>query len=160
MYGIVLDRQTSCKNGALDLLTDVRFTLATESIVKSWRDAQRQVFRYLVDEANPWQPSSRAHHTVDLPLLFGSFDLSFNPAASKVSAMMSQKWIDFIAGSDPWNPTDYFAFGPLGRSMVVSEDEFTARRRKRHCDAINRIGAHRVDEVWKSLAVGNMSFDN
>jgi hypothetical protein len=148
LYGIVLDRQTSCKNGALDLLTDVRFTLATESIVKSWRDAQRQVFRYLVDEANPWQPSSRAHHTVDLPLLFGSFDLSFNPAAS------------FIAGSDPWNPIDYFAFGPLGRSMVVSEDEFTARRRKRHCDAINRIGAHRVDEVWKSLAVGNMSFDN
>lgn len=161
LYGIILDRPNSCKNGALDLLHDVRFTLATETIVEQWRVAEeKQVFRYLVDEANPWQSSSRAHHTVDLPLLFGSFDLSFNPAACRASAMMSQKWIEFIAGKNPWDASNHYAFGPLGKSTVVNEDEYALRRRKRHCDAIQKIGTDRVDEVWRALATGNMSFDN
>ena len=42
----------------------------------------------------------------------------------------------------------------------VDEDEFAVRRRKRHCDAIREIGLDRVDEVWKALAVNNVSFDN
>ncbi|KAF3039459.1 hypothetical protein E8E11_005512 [Didymella keratinophila] len=78
----------------------------------------------------------------------------------EVSAMMSQKWIEFIAGKNPWGASDYFALGPLGKSMVIDEDEYASRRRKRHCDAIKRIGADRVDEVWKALAIGNMSFNN
>jgi hypothetical protein len=160
MYGIHPDRPTSCKTGALDLLHDARFTLAIENSVEQWRGEGRQVFRYLVDEGNPWQPSSRAHHTVDLPLLFGSFDLSFNPGACKVSSNMGRKWIDFIAGLDPWEASDYFAFGPLGKSVAVDEDEFAMRRRKRHCDAINKIGVDKVDEVWKALAMSGVSFEN
>ena len=53
LYGIHPDRSNSCKTGALDLLNDVRFTVATEDIVKQWLGQGRQVFRYLVDEANP-----------------------------------------------------------------------------------------------------------
>lgn len=160
MYGIHPARPTSCKTGALDLLHDARFTVATEKLVEQWRGQGRDVFRYLVDEANPWQPSSRAHHTVDLALLFGGFDLSFSPGAYTISATMARKWIKFVAGSAPWRPSEYFAFGPLGKSMVVDEDEFAVRRRKRHCDAIREIGMDRVDEVWKALAVNNVSFDN
>jgi hypothetical protein len=160
LYGIYLDRPTSCRSSALDLLNDVRFTIATEDIVKQWRSEERRVFRYLVDEANPWQPSARAHHTVDLPLLFGSFDLRFNPGASRVSSEMSTRWIQFIAGQEPWDARKYFAFGPLGNSMEVDEDGFAARRRKRHCDAIRKLGVKKVDEVWMALAKGNISLNN
>ena len=71
LYGIVLSRPSSCKIGALDFVHDVRFTFATEQMVKQWQHEQRPVFRFLVDQPNPWQQSSRAHHAVDLLLLFG-----------------------------------------------------------------------------------------
>ena len=160
LYGIHPDRSNSCKTGALDLLNDVRFTVATEDIVKQWLGQGRQVFRYLVDEANPWQPSARAHHTVDLPLLFGNFDLSFNPGANRVSSEMSTRWIKFIAGQEPWDARKYFAFGPLGNSMEIDEEAFAARRRKQHCDAIRELGVKKVDEVWMALAKGNISLNN
>ncbi|KAF3031841.1 hypothetical protein E8E12_001932 [Didymella heteroderae] len=160
MYGIHPGRPASCKIGALDLLHDVRFTVATEKIVEQWHAQGRHVFRYLVDEANPWQPSNRAHHTVDLPLLFGGFDLSFNSGAYRVSSVMSRKWIEFSAGMTPWEVKGYYAFGPLGNSMLIDEDGFAVRRRKRHCDAIKKIGVDRVDEVWKALAINNVSFEN
>jgi carboxylesterase type B len=160
LYGIAPDQPSSCKTGALDLLHDVRFTLATETLVSQWRSAGRPVFRYLVDEPNPWQPSARAHHTVDLALLFGGFDLGFNPGACRVASAMARSWIEFIAGLDPWGADEYFAFGPLGNSRVLAEGEFAGRRRKRHIDAVREIGADKVDEVWKALAVGNMSLEN
>jgi carboxylesterase type B len=160
LYGIYPDRPTSCKTGALDLLNDVRFTMATEDIVYRWRVQGRQVFRYLVDEVNPWQPSARAHHTVDLPLLFGSFDLGFNPGASRVSSEMSTRWIKFIVGQEPWDAGKYFAFGPLGNNMEIGEEEFAARRRKSHCDALRRQGLEGANEVWKALAKGNISLNN
>ena len=160
LYGIYPDLPTSCKTGALDLLNDVRFTMATEDIVYRWRVQGRQVFRYLVDEVNPWQPSARAHHTVDLPLLFGNFDLSFNHGANKVSSKMSTRWIEFISGREPWDARRYFAFGPLGNSTEIRGWEFAARRRKRHCDAIKTLGVKKVDEVWMALAKGNISLNN
>jgi hypothetical protein len=160
LYGIYRDRPTSCKTGALDLLHDVRFGIATEDIAEQWRGQERRVFRYLVDEPNPWQPSSRAHHAVDLPLLFGGFDLGFNPGACRVSSEMARRWIAFIAGRDPWDAGFYFAFGPLGCSVGVDEEGFAARRRKRHCDAIRALGVERVDQVWMALAKGNISLDN
>lgn len=160
LYGIVPGRPSSCRTGTLDLLNDVRFTIATETLVGQWRGNGRQVFRYLVDEANPWQPSSRAHHTVDLPLLFGSYDLSFNPGASRVSYTMTEKWINFVAGSDPWDQSRYFALGPLGNCAVIDDEGFAVRRRKRHCDAIRSYGVDRVDKVWLNFAKGNISLEN
>ncbi|KAG5661252.1 hypothetical protein KAF25_005374, partial [Fusarium avenaceum] len=57
MYHIYLDRPSSCQNGALDFIND---------------------YKYLVDEVNPWQSSSGAHHALDLVLLFGGFDQEFS----------------------------------------------------------------------------------
>lgn len=160
LYGIIPTRLSSCRLGALDFLHDVRFTFATEHMVNQWRSSSKQVFRYLVDQPNPWQPSSRAHHGIDLPLLFGTFDLSFNPNAWKASLQMSHRWIDFVSGMDPWQPDDYFAFGPLGESKSVDAKGFAARRRKMHCDAIERCGLERADLVWKTLAAGRISLEN
>lgn len=160
LYGIYPDRPTSCKIRALDSLNDVRFTIPTENLVEQWRGQERQVFRYLVDEANPWLPSARAHHTVDLPLLFGSFNLSFNSEACRVLFEMSTRWIEFIAGQEPWDPSIYFALEPLENSMEVGEEGFAARRRKRNCDAIRKLGVKKVDEVWMALAKGNISLNN
>lgn len=160
LYGIFPSRPTSCKIGALDFLQDVRFTLATERIVQQWRDKGRPVYRYLMDQPNPWQPSNRAHHAVDLPLLFGGFDLTFNPAANKVSALMSHKWIEFITRLEPWQAGNYFAFGPLGNCNLIDEDGFAARRRQRHCQALSACNGQQVDAAWKALAAGNINLLN
>ena len=166
LYGIHPSRPSSCRTGALDLLTDVRFTLPTETLVQHWRSnsnsngKERKVFRYLLDEPNPWQPSARAHHTVDLALLFNNYDLSFSPSARRVAAEMGRRWILFVAGREPWDAGLYFAFGPLGWSMEIDGEGFAARRRGRHVDAIKKVGTERVDEVWMALARGNISLYN
>ena len=113
-----------------------------------------------MDQPNPWQQSSRAHHAVDLLLLFGSYDLTFNPAAQRVSTEMMHKWIEFANGLEPWQPDSYFAFGPLGQNGPISNEDFAARRRQRHCRAIEQCDAEKVAAVWKSLAVGNISLEN
>jgi carboxylesterase type B len=78
-YHIYLDRPSSCYNGEIDFINDYKFLLPIQRLERFLKkDSQISIFRYLVDEANPWQPSSGAHHAVDLILLLGGFDLSFS----------------------------------------------------------------------------------
>lgn len=73
---------------------------------------------------------------------------------------MSTRWIEFIAGQEPWDPSNYFALGPLENSMEVGEGGFAARRRKRNCDAIRKLGVKKVDEVWMAPTKGSISLNN
>jgi carboxylesterase type B len=70
MYQIVGDRPTAAKLGALDLVNDARYTLPVEVVADKLRTASKRVFRYVIDQPNPWLPSSRAHHAVDILFLF------------------------------------------------------------------------------------------
>ncbi|KAM0817841.1 putative Carboxylic ester hydrolase [Seiridium cardinale] len=160
LYGIVADRPSSCKIGALDFLNDTRFTLPVETMVEQWRNSGQPVFRYLVDQPNPWQSSSRAHHAVDLLFVFGAFDLTFDRAAQRVSSDMQQKWIQFICGKDPWQPQDYWAFGPCGECRTIDHCAFEARRRSRHLSALKAAGPAKVNAVYKTLALGRLSLLN
>lgn len=141
-------------------MSDVKFTLPVEAIAEKWRASQRPVFRFLVDQPNPWQSSSRAHHAVDLLYLFGGFDLSFEPAAQHVSLEMQKKWLQFVHGQDPWQTGGYWAFGPHGESKCIDEFGFNARRRKRHVDALIAVGADKVNAVFRALATGRLSLLN
>ncbi|VUC27025.1 unnamed protein product [Clonostachys rosea] len=160
LYGITTDRPTQIRIGALDFLNDARFVFPVEKMVKDWKQANRPVFRFLVDQPNPWQISSRAHHGVDLLYLFGGFDLSFDPAAQHVSYSMQHKWIQFLNGDDPWSPEQYWAFGPVGLSKGIDHQEFKARRRDRHLALLREIGYDGYNSVFGNLAAGRISLLN
>ncbi|KGO55122.1 Carboxylesterase, type B [Penicillium expansum] len=160
MYQIVGDRPTAAKLGALDLVNDVRYTLPVEVITDKLRAANKPVFRYVVDQSNPWQPSSRAHHAVDLLFLFDGVDLLFNPAASAVGQEMRQRWIRFVNGDGPWSADLRFAFGPLGECKEIDELQFAARRRVEHCKILKKAGNSAYMPIVFALTAGRISLLN
>ncbi|KAH8658345.1 Alpha/Beta hydrolase protein [Xylariales sp. PMI_506] len=160
LYGIVPDRLISSKLGTLDFLSDVRFGLPVDTIVQKWQHARRPVFRYLADEPNPWQASSRAHHAVDLLYLFGSYDSEFQPSAVNVSRSMQKKWIEFICGRDPWSREEIWTFGPCGECKAIDIDALEARRRVRHWEVLRASDPASIGTVYKALATGRLSLLN
>jgi carboxylesterase family protein len=160
MYGITPERSVSCKLGALDFLNDVRFGVPINRLLLQCQKTNTPVFRFLVDQPNPWQSSSRAHHGVDLVFLFGGYDLSHSRAAQTVSHTMQEKWIDFIAGGTPWQAGEAYAFGPVGICQPIDDDGLAARRRQRHMASMVGISESGVNAVVARLAAGRSSLLN
>ncbi|KAJ5295812.1 hypothetical protein N7508_010633 [Penicillium antarcticum] len=160
MYHVVTDRPTAAKLGALDLVNDVRYTLPVEVVADKLQAAKKRVYKYVVDQPNPWQPSSRAHHAVDLLFLFDGVNLSFNPAASAVGQEMRRRWIKFVSGEGPWSDDKRFAFGPVGECKEIDEDQFAARRRVDHCKVLKEMGASVYMPIVFALTAGRISLLN
>ncbi|KAJ5497498.1 Carboxylesterase type B [Penicillium fimorum] len=160
MYQVVGDRPTAAKLGALDLVNDIRYTLPVEIVTDTLHAANKRVFRYVIDQSNPWQPSSRAHHAVDLLFLFDGVDLSFNPAASAVGKEMRQRWIRFVSGDGPWSPDLRFAFGPMGECREIDESQVAARRRLEHCRVLKEAGPGAYMPIVLALTAGRISLLN
>ena len=160
LYGIIPDRPVSCKLGALDFLNDARFGAPINKVIAQCQETDTPVFRFLMDQPNPWQSSSRAHHGVDLIFVFGGYDLSHNKAAEKVAFAMQEKWIDFINGRTPWQPGESFAFGPVGTCQPIDEEGLAARRRQHHMALLADIGPSGVNVVVSRLAAGRSSLLN
>lgn len=163
-YHIYVDRPSSCYNGAMDFINDYKFLLPIQRLEKSFRrDAQIPIFRYLIDEANPWQPSSGAHHAVDLILLFGGFDLSFSRGSELTGQAMRDSWIKFVNQEQPWASSESgfcYGFGPYGVSKVLSDWEVKARRRVAEATILERMDSTLLDRVFVALAVGRVSLLN
>ncbi|CAG8360535.1 unnamed protein product [Penicillium salamii] len=160
MYQVVGNRPTAAKLGALDLVNDVRYTLPVEIISDKLRSANKRVFQYVVDQPNPWQSSSRAHHAVDLLFLFDGFDLSFSPAASAVGEEMRQRWIRFISGEAPWSFDRRFAYGPVGECQEIEEMQFATRRRVEHCKVLREAGPSAYMPIVFALTAGRINLLN
>jgi hypothetical protein len=160
MYHVVPDRPTAAKLGALDFVNDARYALPVEIVADKLKAANKRVYKYVVDQPNPWQPSSRAHHAVDLLFLFAGVDLSFNPAAQAVGNAMRQRWIGFVSGEAPWPTDSRFAFGPLGESKEISEKEFAIRRRVEHCKMLREAGLGVYLPIVGALTAGRISLLN
>lgn len=160
LYGVALNRLSACHTGALDLLNDALFALPIERMQTDWTSLGHVVYRYVVDQPNPWQRSHRAHHAVDLLYLFGGFDMAFDSGAEKVSADMRAKWVSFINGNAPWGPTRTYAFGPYGRCGEINEAELSSRRRKHHLGFLKDYDPAELSSVVRSLAAGRISLLN
>lgn len=160
MYQVVPDRPTACKLGALDLVNDARYTLPVEVISDKLNAAGKRVYKYVVDQPNPWQASSRAHHAVDLLFLFGGVDLSFNPAANAVGQEMRSRWIQFVAGRSPWSIEKRFAYGPVGECKEISGTQFAARRRVEHLKVLKEAGIGVYLPIIFALTAGKISLLN
>ncbi|KAI7759836.1 hypothetical protein LZL87_009159 [Fusarium oxysporum] len=162
LYHIYRDRPSSCKTGALDFINDYKYLLPVERLEKSFKGAKKPVFRCLIDEANPWQPSSGAHHAVDLVLLFAGFDLSFAPSAERVGQAMREAWIKFISGEEPWpDATDkYYGFGPHGTLKTLEDWEVQSRRRVGLAEKLSEMESSLLDKTSSRLAAGKVSLLN
>ncbi|KAI9847187.1 MAG: hypothetical protein M1837_003050 [Sclerophora amabilis] len=160
LYGISSTRPTASKLGALDFINDVKFAWGAEQIASRWRSAGKPVYQYIVDETNPWQASSRAHHAVDLLFLFGGYDGFTRPKAEEVGQDMRRRWIAFVNGSSPWSSEKRFAFGPHGQCGEFSDEDFASRRRTRHWELLKEIGFAEVNAVAGALVAGRSSLEN
>ena len=160
LYHINRSRPTSSKLGALDFINDARFALPVDEITERWRQNHDNVYRYVFDQANPWQASSRAHHAADLLYLFNGFDLSFNSLAARVADEFPKRWIEFACGESPWPSKVNFAFGPHGKCGVIDEEELASRRRANCFAYLKKIGLASYNPVFASLATGRGSLLN
>lgn len=160
LYQVVGDRPTAAKLGALDLVNDARYTLPVELIANKVKAANKKVYKYVVDQTNPWQPSSRSHHAVDLLFLFDGVDLSFNPAAQAVGKEMRNRWIQFVSGENPWSEEHRYAYGPFGECKEIDELQFAARRRVEHCQVLQEVGISTYMPIIASLTAGRISLLN
>ncbi|KAI0121265.1 Alpha/Beta hydrolase protein [Xylariales sp. AK1849] len=159
-YHINPDRPSSCKIGALDFMNDYKFVHPVENLVQQWRSAQKPVFRCMVDELNPWQPSNGAQHGTDLILLFGGFDKSIPDTARRTGKEMRGKWIQFVNGEDPWHPKVYAAFGPYGTYEELDQSGVKSRRRLEQVEHLAKANSALLDKVVSSLVAGKTSLLN
>lgn len=164
LYHIVSDRPTASSSGALDFVTDARYALPAEVIAEKLTDRGKKVYRYVVDETNPWQASARSHHAVDLIFLFGTVDgLSRYPEADAVGQDMRDRWIKFVNGEAPWTPMSTgkrFAFGPYGECKEIDERQFAARRRVAHMKVLKEAGFDVYGPIMNKLIAGRISLLN
>ncbi|KAF1344972.1 Alpha/Beta hydrolase protein [Delphinella strobiligena] len=160
LYNIVPDRPTACKLGALDLINDTRFALPVMTLRESWRKAGKTVYDYIYDQVNPWQASSRAHHAVELVMLFSSLDLSHNSSAIAVRQDLRSKWLSFCNGAAPWSSEHTYAFGPHGRCGEIAATEYESRRRVQACRFLEQMGPSKYNTVFGQLAAGRISLLN
>lgn len=162
MYHIYQDRPSSCRTGALDFINDYKFVLPIERMSRLWKASHKDVYRCLIDESNPWQPSSGAHHAVDLVLLFGGFDLSFSPGALETGKSMRKAWIKFINNEAPGaaDSDSRLAFGPYGTCRAIDDLEARSRRRVAQVEKLDTMDGAVLDKVLGALAGGKISLLN
>ncbi|KAH8595662.1 Alpha/Beta hydrolase protein [Bisporella sp. PMI_857] len=160
LYNIIIDRPTACKLGALDFINDVRFAYPVMAIKAAYRQAGKTVYDYVFDQANPWQSSSRAHHAVELTMLFGRLDFTENAAVAAVQQSIRNKWVTFCNGHVPWLEKQTYAFGPHGRCGNITDSEYESRRRTRACATLGMMGPARCNEIFVKLAAGRISLLN
>ncbi len=104
---------------------DILCALATrqlfEAPVTEWAAARAgaggEVFPYRVEHRGP-DPRLRATHTIDISLVFGTFDSEVGrrvagdgPDVARVSAAMSGAWRAFVHGEAPWRAGELERFG-------------------------------------------------
>ncbi|KAK2729417.1 cytochrome p450 [Colletotrichum kahawae] len=159
-YNIYPNRPSSCKLGALDFINDYKFLLPIQEMVQSCKRAETPVYRSLIDEANPWQPSNGAHHAIDLILLFGGFDSTISPAAKRTGEEMRRSWIRFIHSQEPWSPISTAVFGPFGMFQELDDTEVRSRRRIDQAKYLQSVGSQALDKVFLALAAGRISLLN
>ncbi|KAM0230294.1 hypothetical protein ACHAPO_009287 [Fusarium lateritium] len=138
------------------------FVLPIHHLEQLWKDAQKPVYRCLIDESNPWQPSSGAHHAVDLVLLFGGLDISLAPAAERTGKALREAWIRFVSSNEPWPnaSSSTYGFGPHGVCKELEDWEVQSRRREMETSKLRNMDSTLLGKAFFSLAAGKVSLLN
>ena len=106
------------KQIALRFLNDAVFAHAGHALARRYKAIKVPVYQYIFDQTNPFNPTARAHHAVDLMYTFKAFDLTHaaDTTAEAFSRQAQEKWITYGIGGHPWEAGTCFAFGPQGET--------------------------------------------
>ncbi|RWQ94332.1 putative carboxylesterase [Paecilomyces variotii] len=162
-HGISPNRPTPNILDALDFVHDVEYTLPIEHLCKKLATANKRVYRYLLDEPNPWQQSARAHYAIDLIFLCGGIDISHKSTAERVDREMRRRWVIFIHWESPWgevSPGTTFAFGPYGECEEPNEMRYMTRRRIYTLSLSRKAGIESCAAIANALVTGSMNLLN
>lgn len=162
--GLEEDHETA-REAAMYFLADSRFCAWPQEITKHVNEAGGKAYQYYYDEPNPFMPKEKAKagHAVDLFAVFGGYDEDVNDETRRVGRMLRTKWIDFVNGEEPWQPSEVFVFGPDGMTGAIDRDSRAAvhdlnpRRRQAEIATIREVGWKAVMEVWQSLSAAARS---
>jgi carboxylesterase type B len=146
----------------LHIMNDLHFAEPTQSYSHSSAAKGVTVYRYLLDELNPFAGPSfkkKANHSLDLPFLYGNLALFNNvehPEWEKnIEARIKETWIRFAYGEKVWKPVaegGYYAFGPNGKTGEIGAEECKARRGMERWDTFKGLGTEDVREFAMAVA--------
>ncbi|KAF2848598.1 carboxylesterase [Plenodomus tracheiphilus IPT5] len=134
-------------------INDVKFAFGTSEICRREHElAKRTCYRYVMDQANPWNKDAGAHHAIDLLFLFGGpFDYTHDTSAQIVSSDMRGRWVAFANGEDPWEQSTVYSFGPGEGFGPIHSEELTKRRRVSCITQLGYIGWRRCQPLMTRL---------
>ena len=137
------------KQIGLDFLSDAVFTHAAHALARKYKAASIPVYQYIFDQVNPFDPSAKAHHSVDLLYLFKAFDFSKTAEANteEFSKSVQEKWLTYATGGSPWAKDTYYAFGPSGQIGPLSTEDLAKRRRLGVYDLLSQIPIYDLNDV-------------
>ena len=147
----------ACKAGSLNFINDYLFAEPVVCISERWNIEKRNCYRFVIDEPNPWRPSTGAHHGVDVLLLFGNYDFTSYPAAETTGRELRKRWIMFVNGEKPWSSAAY-AFGPDGKCGEVGTEEIVVKRRGEKLEYLSKLRP-KPNSVLGSLVAGRISLE-
>ena len=148
-YNLTKDASDAeAKQIGLDFLNDAMFAHHAYAMAQRYKAASIPVFEYIFDQVNPFDPSAKAHHAVDLLFTFKAYDMSKSDAtAEDLSKYVQEKWVTYGSGGNPWTKDTYYAFGPSGRTGPLSTEELAKRRRLTAYDVLCQIPPYELSNV-------------
>ena len=155
-YNLTKDStDAEAKQIGLDFLNDGMFAHPAYAVAQRYKAASVPVYQYIFDQVNPFDPSAKAHHSVDLLYLFRAFDLSktAEATAEEFSKSVQEKWVTYATGGTPWAKNTYYAFGPSGQVGPLSTEDLKKRRRLPAYGVLDHLSPeelrHIVDQVMR-----------
>lgn len=149
-YNLTTDTtDEQAKQIGLDFLNDALFAYPAQAVAQRYRAASVPVYQYVFDQDNPFDPSLKAHHAVDLLFTFRAFDLSnaADATAEDLSTSVQEKWVTYASGESPWNQDTCHAFGPDGQMGPIAPEKLAERRRFAAYDVLSQIPVSELNNV-------------
>ncbi|KAI1776939.1 Alpha/Beta hydrolase protein [Hypoxylon cercidicola] len=153
LYEIDFSSMDAARPRVSAFINDVKFAFGSYEISEMERESgKRKCYRYVMDQANPWNKSAGAHHAIDLLFLFGGpFDYSHDESAQIIGSDMREKWVTFANGADPWEQRAVYSFGPGGSHGPIESEELAKRRRVSQLIQLREIGWSRCQSLMTRL---------
>ena len=149
-YNLTKDStDAEAKQIGLDFLNDAMFANPAYAVAQRYKAASIPVYEYIFDQVNPFDPSAKAHHSVELMFIFKGYDISkaAGVTAKNFSKSVQEKWVTYGVGGSPWAKGTCYAFGPNGQMGPITSEELETRRRLTAYEVLSQIPLYELCDV-------------
>ena len=149
-YGLTSSSSAEmCKDIGRVSFNDALFAYAGHTLARRYKKKGIPTYQYIFDQSNPFHPPAKAHHAVDLLFTFTTYTFP-DEAANKLGEAVQRTWIKYILGDAPFDG-EVCAFGPEGRYVPISEDEYAKRRRAEVYRVMDKIPVRELYGIAENL---------